>query len=103
MLYVFDLDGKKKPRRLPARPYPALRKTLCVHWLSLAAQQLPQHILQNAAVGVVLGFLRRIDAQQGFEGDRFFTSGRLHLDLAARGKLLDRLANAADLEDFLAG
>ena len=38
-----------------------------MHRLWLGGQQLPQHVLQNATVGVVLRLLRRINADQRAE------------------------------------
>src|SRR5579863_1382786 len=71
------------------------------HRLRLPRQQLPQHILQDPAVGVVQGFLRRVDADQGTELDiRLAFHGGPHFYFAAGGEVLDQVADAGDLEHF---
>src|ERR1700693_484060 len=76
----------------------------------LRRQQLPQHILQNAAVGVVERLLWRIDAHQRVELDRLVlppstaVSARsgAHFYLAPGGEVFDTIADSGDLEDFFA-
>src|SRR5579864_74459 len=69
--------------------------------LRFGCQQLPQHILQNAAVGVVERFLRGVDAHQGFELDWVFAFlRRFHLHGAAGGELVDYFADAGDFKRF---
>src|SRR5581483_9153751 len=64
-------------------------------------QQLPQNKLQDAAVGVVQRFLRRIDANERLEFRHVSARAGTHLDSARRSKLLDYLLNSDDLEYFL--
>src|ERR1700690_1925650 len=64
----------------------------------LTCNQLAQHKLKNAAIGVILRLLRRVDAHQGVE---LFLSGP-NLHLLAGSKLPDQVANRGNLKDFIA-
>jgi len=55
-----------------------------VNWLGPCCQQLAEHVLQNAAIGVILGFLWRIDAHHRLDLRGFAVFRRFHLDLPAR-------------------
>ena len=79
--------------------------TATVSAVGFAAQQLPQHILQNPAVGVVERFLRRVDADQRVELDRVScaVSAARTFTCASGGEFFDYVADAGDLEDFFAG
>ena len=57
--------------------------------------------MQDASVGIVEGFLRRVDADDGLE---FGGSTAFHADgnFPAGGKFLDYVANARDFENFFA-
>ena len=59
---------------------------LGMHCFGLGGQQLPQHVLQNAAVGVVQRFLRSVDAHQSLEFCGFAVFGRFDRDLPAGAK-----------------
>src|ERR1017187_3503580 len=71
-------------------------------WLRLPGKQLPQHVLQNASVGVVESFLGRVDTDDGL---KFACLAALytHCNLASGRKLVDYLANAGNFENFFAG
>src|SRR5450432_561238 len=69
-----------------------------MHRRRLTCNQLAQHKLQNAAVGVILRLLRRVDAHQSAE---FFLPGTDPY-LLARSKLPDQVADRGNLEDFIA-
>ena len=67
-----------------------------VHGRRLARNQLPQHKLQNPAIGVVLRLLRSVDAHQRVE--LFLACADFHLP--ACGKLPHQIADARNLKDF---
>ena len=63
-------DSKEGPRRNSfTSTTETVAETLHPHRLRLGRQQLAQHVLQNAAIGVVERFLWRIDAHDGIEFD----------------------------------
>ena len=62
---------------------------------NLGGGHLAEHELQHAAVGVVLPFLRRVDADLGLEGDGLAV-GFLGIDRDLGGAFLD----AFQIEDF---
>ena len=62
-------------------------------------QQLPQYVLQDSAVAIVVNFLRRVDTHRSTE----FLFTRPNCKVATVGKLVrDRLAQAHNFEGFLA-
>src|SRR5580698_4447404 len=71
-------------------------------WLCFSRQQLPQHVLEDASVGIVESFLRGVDADDGLKFGRLCTFGA-YGNFFARRKFLDHLANPRDLKDFVAG
>src|SRR3954469_16519647 len=69
----------------------------------LTLPQLPQDVLQDAAVLVVERFLRRVDAQDGVElGDGAVLMLGAHRDLLSWLPALDRIVQAGDLENLFA-
>ena len=85
--------------------------TLCSHRLlaGFPRQQLPQHILQNPAISVVERFLRRVDADEGFELD-FRLGGRgvpsstgPNFNFLPSRIVLNQIADAGNLENLFAG
>src|SRR5207249_11267249 len=72
-------------------------------WLGFPGQQLAQHELQNAAIRIVLRFLRSIDTNQAVELGRLTILSSANSHLAARSKFVDKLTNTADFEDLIAG
>src|SRR4051794_13155352 len=69
----------------------------------LVREQLPQHILQNPAVRVIQGFLRRINAHQSLKFFGFFARFSANFDSLPRGKLLNDSSNPSDLENLISG
>src|SRR5258706_2905734 len=81
---------------LPTFPHPRPLRT------PFPPQQLPQHILQNAAVSVVERLLRRIDPDQRVELDCSFLALGSNLHRAPCSEAFHHVADTADLEHFLA-
>ena len=75
-----------------------------LHRRGLLRRQLPQHILQDAAVLEVLNLLRRIDADPG--GELFHRSigcNRFHGQIAAVSQsLLQEICQASERENLIA-
>src|SRR5216683_6522656 len=69
----------------------------------LRSQQLPQHVLQDAAVSVVERFLRSINAHDCRKLCRLAIGGGPNFHLAACGEMLDHVADAADLQHLFSG
>src|ERR1700732_1364103 len=66
----------------------------------LPSQQLPQHILQDAAVSVVERLLRSINAHGCRKFCRLAIGGGPNFHLAPCGEMLDHVTNASDLKHF---
>ncbi len=67
----------------------------------LARQQLPQYILQDAAIGVVLRFLRCINAHQRLEFDDLVIVLREYFQRAASLEVLHQLTDGSKVKKFL--
>src|SRR5690349_16574322 len=94
---------QKEGLALSARPTEK-SQGLGVHGVRFRTKELAQNVLQDAAVRVVLGFLRCVDAHQRFKcNDGILAATRFDFDLPPGCELLDQLMNPADLEDLLAG
>ena len=65
-----------------------------------ARHQLAQHILQDSAVGVVLGFLRSVDAYESFEFLGLAVRGGSNSEFPAGSKFFDQLGDPRDLENL---
>src|SRR6185437_7232324 len=92
--------------KLFSQPGPDQRASalICGDPLSFVRQQLPQHVLQNAAVLVVENFLRSIDAHQCTEfAHASISAGSLYLNLFSIGKLAgQQRRQSRDLIDLIA-
>src|ERR1700737_3420532 len=98
----------EKTRALPRRAFsnacgPVQRQESRVYGGWLAGDQLAQHKLQNASVGVVLGLLRGVDAHQRVEFGSPAGAHSADLHLSARSKLPDQIIDSGNLEDLFAG
>src|SRR5690348_9496453 len=71
--------------------------------LGLSTQQLAEHELQNAPIGIVLRFLGSIDTNQTVEFGRLPILSSANCHLTAGSKFVDQFTNAANFEDFIAG
>ena len=72
-------------------------------WFGLSAQQLAEHELQNAAIGVVLRLLGSIDTHQTVEFGRLAVVGGANCHLSAGSEFIDQLTNADNFEHLIAG
>ena len=69
----------------------------------LGRKQLPQHIMQNPPVGVILRLLRSINPHQRFELGGLSIANRANVHLASRGEFRNQRRNAGDFKYFLSG
>src|ERR1700682_4217924 len=76
-------------------------KCLHVHRGRLAGDQLAQHKLQDAAVGVVLRLLRRVDAHQRVELFGLACARGANSHLFAGRELPDQVDDGRNLKDFI--
>ena len=76
----------------------------CSRRFFFGLQQLPDDVLQNSAVTVILRLLRRIDAQQRLElHDGAILARGFDLKLLARLEVVDQLLDSRDFKSLFAG
>src|SRR5579863_8605162 len=79
------------------------RAQLGVHRRRSGREQLPQNELKNAAIRVILRFLRSVDPNQCLELFGLTARTGAHAYLTSRSEAANQIANASNLEHFLAG
>src|SRR5581483_1347569 len=73
-----------------------------VNRVRLTSQKLTKHELQDTAVSVVEGLLRRVDSYQCVKFLRNAINHRPHRDLPSGRKLLNEISHSTNLKRFLA-
>src|SRR6478752_6452095 len=102
MLAIAKREGREftklvpSPKSVTQTPGCADSHRSSVHWRCLAGNQLPQHKLQNTAIGVVLRFLRCIDSHQRI---KLFLICE-HFKLPAGSELPNQIFYAQNFEEF---
>ena len=78
-------------------------RALRVYRRRSARQQLPQHELQNSAVGVILRFLWRVDSHQRLELRCLPVRSGTNFHLTSRDEVRNHITNSTDLDDLISG